>query len=437
LLQLWLVTARRDGHRRWWRFGERAEAGRRDLPVDSLVITDEPDTEVSPDDLVFASPARGSEPVVVVRYGAKMFGANSGSSTTHHLIVDLRSGIPVARGLFDAVEYDCGGACTHEMCLYAVNETVGCRWDTAADDFLCAATLHRTDTRWTSRRASRRFRLLGGAALPWTSARPPADLDPSVPQAVVTAQRGDAAVVEAIGAIAVVADVPVGSRMVRLFGAPALTWSFGARLFQATLDGRWRSAIAEIGSRIQAPDGGAAAKPLGGDRAPASGVTPDGASPRFASSVVARSGGTTIVRVAVAEGEGHGVYLVGLEDADGRVIADSVQVATDGRSYRDCGTWMVPTTAVRMTLASEPFGATLDVEPAGLVTDDGDPAVSDEDAPRTERCRKMVTLVWQAGVGFAVTRSEADCESRPARLVRIDDAGNIGSVPSPAPGPPR
>jgi hypothetical protein len=148
-LRLWLATHRTDGPTRWWRLDSTDGPDVLAREFDPLWISDGPDAEDgfdgAGDRIDFV--ASGREPVIVVRYFAKMFGANSGSQYYHHLLVDLRTGQPRIIGLFDQIDYECGGACTYTMCLYAVGEQVGAdgidRPTTSSVRALCIAPTRR------------------------------------------------------------------------------------------------------------------------------------------------------------------------------------------------------------------------------------------------------------------------------------------------------
>ena len=197
-----------------------------------------------------------------------------------------------------------------------------------------------------------------------------------------------------------------------------------------------RGPISEIRSRVTAVDGSPVNESFEDkqdDERP-NVFTPDGALPRFASSVVAREGSTTILRVAVSEGDGRGVYLVGLEDAGDRVIADAILVATDGRSVLQLRQMDGANDGSGHRDPPGPFRAMLDVEPEGLVDKEGYDA-ADEDRLPAERCRTAVTLSWQRGQGFSIEGAVPACEPRPGRRVRIDADGHIDVAPRAAAPP--
>jgi hypothetical protein len=439
-LRLWLATHRADGRTRWWRLDSTEGPDVLAREFDPLWISDAPDTEDAfpgerpseKDGIDFVASER--EPVIVVRYFAKMFGANSGSQYHHHLLVDLRTGEPRVLGLFDEIGHDCGGVCTHTLCIYAAGEQVGCRWDSAANDFICASTLHRTDTAWFERRGTQRFRFSDGASLPRQGQPPAADVDPAVPEAAIATKVGEVTAVDGFGPVTVVSDVPAGARTIRLFAAPALTWRFGARFFAATIQQSRRGPISEIGSGVAAVDGSPVQKSFEDDQdAKRPKVfTPDGQPPRFAATIVTRLADVTILRVRVSEGDGRGVYLVGLQEVGGTLVSDAVLVATDGRSHRECARWMAPATAVGMTIRTKPFRAVLDVEPERTVDEHGLDTVDDEQ-PAADPCVVSVTLAWASGRGFAIEERKQTCGPRPARRVHIDDVGHLTAVGVPRP----
>ena len=228
-----------DGALRWHR--RLGECRRRHVPSATRQSSRRPDKEVSPDrPPLLASPARGAEPIVVVRYGSKMFGANSGCMTTRHPASStLRSGRPLRARLHSMNEVGTNAAAPARiyMCLYAVNEAVGCRWEsrttTSSAPRRCIAPTRRGSTR----RATRRFRFSDGGCL-WrrvrtetilvTEASTPATLERASHQSAEPSCRPASDRYRAM-CLSGAADASA------LFGAPSLTWRFGARFFAASI----------------------------------------------------------------------------------------------------------------------------------------------------------------------------------------------------------
>lgn len=443
-LGLVIRTRSARGTVRWWRLiGDSRHLTIDGTPPVSQATPGAPD-DPEGDRLVPATwdPRR---PIVFVGYSSSQLFVNSSSNTIHRLVLDFRKAIPRVIGFFD---HDfgggCGGACGVYSCIFNVREEVGCRWDAEHDDFLCAQTFRRRDTAWMERRAARYFHFGGTAgAVTQPSSSYAAGLDPRVAEAS-TPSVGDTKRVDRFGTISAIELTLVGRKGVILVGAPSMAWHFGARFFAAR--GAYlaaRGPLAEIGSRLDVRAGvfttnGATSERLEGqsfeEREKFDGLTPDGTPPGFKVSEVAKDEHLTVLRVLVTEGTAKGVYLIGLEFAGDRLVTDAMLVATNGESHLDCNAWRVPATAVGMTVASKPFAATLDVEPARERWDEP----HEEGAlrgPAMSPCRRRDTVGWEAGQGFRYVSREQDCATTVPRRVMIDDDGGIAAAPVP-PRPP-
>ena len=438
-LRLVLRTRSARGVIRWWRLaGDSVH-----LTIDAIPTgpgaPSSAASDVPEDERLRPATSDPRRPIVYVRYSSSELFVNSSSEVLHHLLLDFRKAVPRVIGFFD---HDfgggCGGACGAYSCIFNVRQEVGCRWDAEHDGFLCARTFRRRDTAWAQRRATSYFHFGGMAGAVTQPSSAYADgLDPRVAAATVP-MAGDTKVVAGYGTVSAIASGGRGHTGVVLIGAPSMSWHFGARFFAGSVPPVGpRGPLAEIGSRLDVradvfKTDGTTGERLEGysfeetkrfDR-----LTPDGPPPGFKVMQVAKDETLTVLRVLVTEGTARGVYLIGLESAGDRLVADAMLVATDGESHLDCNAWRVPATAVGMTVASKPFAVTLDVEPARERWEMEHEA-GELRGPATNPCRRRDTVGWEAGQGFRYVSREQHCGSAEPRRVVIDDDGNIAAAP--------
>lgn len=421
-VRLTLVTRSVDGRARWWR-----------LRPDELEIRGTPARQPRgasdglanlPERIVAATPDP-TLPVVDVQFSSTVVAADVETGWRTHLLLDFRTSEPSIIGTFSEGVGDCRGGhvCADIDCDYGALADTGCRWDLAKGAFVCATTIHRTDTPWGERRASREY-YLSDSQHGW----PPGPTSGPV--------------IQSVGAFSVVAELTVGGRPVFLLGAPSMREVFSARFFLAATRTPSLGDLLEVKSRldvrtVQQPQAHGVWEHIEGEGDSGEDYaryTPDGEPPRFASRVIAKDGRLTVFRVVVFEGSAKGVYLVGIEDVGTDVVADAMLVATDAQSYWGCESWLVPASAVAMTVSAARFAATLDIEPSSRsVGADDEPF---EVSERTSTCTTRSVVGWATGEGFVYRDREIRCNpGHEPRQVVIDDDGTLHAAPG-RPRPP-
>ncbi len=252
----------------------------------------------------------------------------------------------------------------------------------------------------------------------------------------VSKRQAGRAILEVDGAAAIVRTLRFGTTTLVIIGTPLLAETrsaqFGARFHVAILRPGQPTIVEELIPRTRldtgqlAPPGDA---PIHADpvtEKPSERYTPDGIQLQFESRVLFESNREKVLQVTVTEGDGRGVYLLGLEYADARLTGDALLVATQAPVYNHCKTWLLPLTAVQMRIAKKPFSALLDIERANLEvpdTRDGGWAID----PRTPHCRIKAEVRWQARLGFEVQRQPVTCDASAPLRVSIDPDGRITS----------
>lgn len=437
ILRLVLAMRTPNGARRFWRLepaGDNPDPGSV-LGMDPLAITDEPDEY----ERIVTATDDPSVPVLDIRYSASRFGANTGVSFERHLLLDLRQRTPRAIALLDTVETGGGGACGAYNLMFGTRREFGCQWMSARGDFRCAETLHRYDTDWTERRGSRFFLLDSGETLPYP-ADGPRTLRAFVENAV-RSRQGRTEMLEPYGAATIIETLSFGTATVVLVGTPLLTEEhvefFGIRFHAGIVRPGSPTITEEVVPRARLEASApthvdlAHMQRLAARQKPSERFVPDGTPPEFRSRLLFETDYQKVLHVTVTEGEGRGVYLLGLEYVDARLTADALLVATEAPSYSGCNAWMLPTTAVAMDIGTNPFTALVDVEPAQLETLDRE---SDDwiISPQTDpRCPSKVQVTWRSGTGFELQQQPITCGApRTPRRVRIDRDGRLTSSTS-------
>jgi hypothetical protein len=377
-------------------------------------------------------------PVFAVRYHRTEAGANSGVELTRHLLIDWRKEPPRVTAVLDVVDGWSGGGCGAPDAGYDTSMERGCRWDPWRLDFLCAGTIHRADTRWGERRGSRFFYLDSEERVPAPHVPRYPDLGSFASLMVPGDQEirtldghGDTAAVQVVG---------FGKSRGVLLAAPSLSRWFGVRLHAALIDERGIASVHEIVPRehlgppaIARPQRHTADDVSSRDegatfptREALAAFTPDGMVPHLESRELTSSKSLHVLELRVTEGEARGLYLVGLELVNDRLVADALLVATDALTYSDCNTWTAPASAVSMAVVSTPtFATTLDVEPANVEDEEGN-------LQRPEggvSCGAMATVHWEHGAGFAVEWQRRPCiqPELPRRVVFDREGGLPGT----------
>jgi pimeloyl-ACP methyl ester carboxylesterase len=146
--------------------------------------------------------------------------------------------------------------------------------------------------------------------------------------------------------------------------------------------------------------------------------------------------GARIYRVDVTEGTGKGIFLLSVARAEGRLVLDSLLVATDARHYNHCANARVPATATEMRPLGTPLPIDIDVEPAhsrSIFDEDENVQQRDviapwipafEDSPERGACAWQGQVTWDAARGFVVERVLEECDLFP-RGVTIGEDGTF------------
>lgn len=423
-----VLAARRGNASRYWILLEQDQ----DRPFDEgtvstpLLVDDQPGR----DEQVQYATGNRTLPVIDVQYRASAQGANTIARFARHLLIDVRSGTPRVMGLLqDYFIEGGGGACGAFDMTHSTSQEIGCRWNDRDDGFRCAETIHRRDTEWARRRATRT--LTFGSLRPISDPSPTAGLVRLAEQAAQ--QRETDAHIDPLGRVVAVHVSRLEGAALVVMASPLVTRMsrepFGVRLHVATVRTGRATAVSELTPRaslrqlIREESAGGTDLPT-----PAPGFVPDSVPPSYAVRPLVSDRRSQIVQLTVTEGAARGVYLIGLERDGERITADAFLVATDAITYEGCNEWETEPTAVGMQLTPQPFSAVLDVEPPNRADSGGAGAsmfVRDSSRP----CRSRVTVDWRNGEGFRATAIPLRCErAEPPRRVVVGTDGALSSV---------
>jgi hypothetical protein len=120
----------------------------------------------------------------------------------------------------------------------------------------------------------------------------------------------------------------------------------------------------------------------------------------------------------------HVVYWVGLEGANGKLIANAVRLAGDSSVYAGCGHEFLEATA---SLIRKKAGL---AEAAVRVQGQFQPEYTDPYPTEGPNCVWNGVLHWKAGAGFRVRRLGEDCKA-PHQEIRVTEDGEISAQAAP------
>ena len=370
-------------------------------------------------------------PLVKIVYGSSDQGANTHAEVYTVIVLDFRAS-PRALASLETVSVEGGGACGVWDNQFTVSEEVGCRWDAAKGDFVCAETIHRRDTPWGERRGTHWFHLVSGQ-----TAFPPADRVPGAPRDLAELSARIArdpaaprsAFLRGLGMTQLLLDLPsarMPQRRLLLFAAGSMEYRLDARFFLVTITSNAAPDVRPVETSVRIPS----REPRYRDPSEFADYTPDGEAPTLAASVV-DTGSPRVVRVVETEGKGHTVYLVAIDESSSRATADAFLASTDATYYSGCGDEMVPSTSISLQMSNAPFRAALDIEPAHLLDLEGHLGPDRFADAEQLVCPVARTLSWDASERtFHLAGPEAtdDCPEAIPRRVEILPDGTIESA---------
>jgi hypothetical protein len=351
----------------------------------------------------------GDVPLIELSFFADLGGANAINGSETKLLLDFGTSPPRARASAVCASNQGGGICTGLDSMETLRADMTCWWEESIQDVRCSQVRREPRAHRTfDLTASKTARFLEGehptveAAERWLRQRPP----------------GENAVVAGLGAVSVVGlPSPSLGRGWTLLGSDQgfflvpITDSPGtttARVALKRLPGT--SEVAESDAFAGGPD-----------------WTPEGGISFFVRPM-ASAKGLLIFEAVVTEDDMRSVIWIGLEERPGGILLDALEVATERRTYSQCGYFAAPASVVRVGKVQKPFRARVEVQPPNLASmqEEGDRMWGVERWEPAADCIRSGEILWMSGRGFQAAIAPAKCRS-PATpfFVRIDGAGKV------------
>jgi hypothetical protein len=346
----------------------------------------------------------------------------------HHLLLDLRTGLPRIVKVLSCTFFEpIGGACSAQDQGAEGYDTLDCHWDAASNDFRCTMTSPYGGPH-AVRRAQREFYLLAGKpAKPSYSDSP--DFLPDLGQfalrirenpktsvqGVLVAELGPTSLLQRFGDLLPGADVFV-------FASSGAGDMLNTHLTLVTLTPGGKPAIQAIskwGIAGEETDEGKASPdyfPLKADDTYRTHILEQRPGFRAFDAIVSIWPNRPEPR--------HVVYWIGLEAAEGKLVASAVRLASEDYVYGGCGQEFHDGTATSIRKKAGVAEATVGVQ--------GQFQYEYTNPYPTEgpNCVWTSLLHWKPGAGFRARKLAEDCKAS-HREVKITDNGEVTSRAAP------
>jgi hypothetical protein len=370
----------------------------------------------------------GALPLFVVELGK----GDWRGDVTDTFLLDLRRNRKRVPLRFTCVGDRISGACgAFDVSYQFAQENIHCPWSDTDREFHCEVE-ERVETTWGSRVATRYLPLSGQRDPGVAVERESATQVEQLARRFVSKQEGPPVDTGKWGLVHAIVAVPAeaGGSLV-LLGTAGLSTRFGARFLVVKLD---RNSRATLHPAADAPIQPAYWQDLREVTEVIVSGRPGRSELSFgAQRLESSSDVTTLLRVRVREGAANAVYMIGLDERAGSLVAGAMRLATDTSEYAQCGRAVTPPNVFEVRRApSAPFRAELQIEPPRTVNFDGDGPVTDSDrlvevdAPE---CPTTMGVTWDRGFRLEEPGTQPVClaPSTP-RFVEIREDGTIVAV---------
>jgi hypothetical protein len=382
--------------------------------------SDEEDDKEDPVTIVSATPD-STLPIFVLAFNYQDTSDYASGTVSNHLLLDLRTGAPRIEKAVQCTQWESAGVCGDPVNSSSVYDNLRCNWDSEVADFRCTLTKP-FGPATAVLAATRDFYLLSGntARPAWYTSETPADLG---------------ALAKRIG------DTPVdAATMVPQVGMATLLGRYKDLLPDAEVlifasPGAGESASSAFSFVIVPAQGAAVVQSIPtinisgqivAQTVALPGFTPAGANDRYnIFALEDRAGFHAFQAVlsfapAAADVGGqspvHVLYWVGLEAAQGKIVASAVRVATEARIPGACGQDLHESAAISMEPQQGMAAATVHVRPRELPTT--------RQNVQQPVCVSIGALYWKEGTGFVIQNTSQDC-NEPVPEISITEDGQI------------
>ncbi|MGE5322394.1 MAG: hypothetical protein ACM3SW_06010 [Actinomycetota bacterium] len=373
----------------------------------------------------------GAFPLFLVDFGYRIAGVEAETVVANRLLLDLRSGKPKISGAVQCPSVVAAGPCDSANQPTAGYDNLRCLWDTSANDFRCTMRSP-FGGKYASRTATRDFYLFSAhPAWPsWYTAQTPPDLRSLAVQ--LSANSGSNAaniMVPELGPVTLIASykdlLPATETMI--FSSPGAGPTVNAHFWLVAISSRGGTAIQSIEKWVisgeKTDEGAAPAGYTPGVRNDEYRITPLEDRAGFHALQVVMTSGAQAGAEQGSSQPVHVVYWIGVEAANGKLVASAVRVASDGSTYGSCAADAHDGTAISIEQQGGMAAATVHVRPAASSARElAPPQPGDAEVPAG--CVWIGALYWKPGTGFRVRKTDQDCDEGVPQ-VSITEDGQI------------
>jgi len=418
-LKIYVETSRANdssGRNHWWKVEavEADNAGPDHASSESLRF-DAPriggcfrqETDCSFAKVALATPD-ANVPLLVIKFGEDLGGANANNWTEASLLLDFRSSSPRVLATADCAYNEGGGACTAIDSEEMERSGLSCDWVAASEDFLCSETSSPAGV------GHRDFFLLSDQPAPLR----PGEVS-SLQEAVGEFRsKGTAAPVkvQGIGPVVWIDELKTSTReKVLVLGAPDAFY-----------------VIPQVANALGTPVL-VEAHPILGSSGQNQPARPDGRAwtleqeTVFHSQVIYDGRDLTVLQIVATElPNSRQLYWFGIPKQSTTNSFDAVQLV-GGWRYGSCGESLRPENVVSVGRISRPFSAPVRLQPS-VSSRESDSSLTwvntEEDQPTTN-CIRRGRIVWQGGK-FQGSMENAECRAAEnPKYVGVDGNGKI------------
>jgi hypothetical protein len=380
-------------------------------------------------------------PLFILKYQHSDLEVYSASSLENKLLVDLRTSTPQTVNSVSCRSFESiGGACSGRDEAYEASDTLQCQWDAKASDFRCTMTTP-YGSPYAQRRAQEDFYLLSNKPGSPTSAS--AEEVQSLRDLAFLIRNNNTNQTEGVplsdlGSTAMLAHFKdlLPHADVFVFASPGAGEMWNAHLSLVTIDADGKFDVQAI------PKWGIAGEetdeyktnehkdivPIkAGDLCCNDKFVPIGAGDAYRTHVLEQRPGFRAFDAILTAGSEksnpvHVVYWVGLEVADGKLVANAVRLAGESWMYGGCGQEYTEGTARFIRRKAGVAEATIGVQ--GPFNPESSTAFPPDYPTEGPNCVWTDFLHWKAGAGFRVRKVGEDCKALHENI-KISDDGSL------------
>ncbi len=350
-------------------------------------------------------------PLLVIRLGEDLGGANANNWTEASVLLDFRSSPPRVLATADCTYNEGGGACTAQDSEQMPRSGLQCDWVSDSDDFLCSENS-------TEGGGHLDFFLLNDKPAPLRAGEV-ATIEDAIHE---FRAKGTAAPVKVrgIGPVSWIDEVSLSSRNKAIVLGSTGLFHF----VPESVSGLGSPMQVKPHPLIEDPN----EVPNPGAKPKAAGWTPESA-PSFHSRPIYNGKELTVLQVVESESpDSHELAWLGIHDEDTTVEFDAIQLVGGGH-YGACGVSITPESVVSIERIAKPFSAQVRIQPATQFSEsDGlqyERPSAYEDDKEVPDCVRAGKIAWKNGK-LTGSMDDRGCASpEKPKYIHVDDDGKI------------